>query len=81
MGLAFTKEQLDEIQHEGPLMPQHLGAFKIKESFMDMSSSDEELVGPTHRDNFQQNSFQNQSTILPTLESIGQSQDLYQNKL
>ena len=45
VGLAFTKQELEDIQHDGPLMPMHLGAFKIKESFMDMSSSDEELVG------------------------------------
>lgn len=46
VGLAFTKAELEDIQHEGPLMPQHLGAFKIKESFMDMSSSsDDELSG------------------------------------
>lgn len=50
MGLAFTKEQLEEIEHEGPLMPQHLGAFQIKESFMDMSASDEDLVGPNEQD-------------------------------
>ena len=50
VGLAFTKEQLEEIEHEGPLMPLHLGAFQIKETFMDMSSSDEDLVGPEDED-------------------------------
>ena len=47
---------------------------------MDMSSSDEELVGPNHSENYHQNSLPNQLTILPTQESINLSQDQYQNK-
>lgn len=42
LGLAFSKEELEEITHEGPVKPKHVGAFEIKESYMDMSSSDEE---------------------------------------
>ena len=61
-------------------MPQHLGAFKIKESFMDMSSSDEELVGPTHRDTSQQRSNPNQSTALDSQTSVDLGQDEYQSK-
>jgi len=42
LGFAFSKEELEEITHEGPVKPKHVGAFEIKESYMDMSSSDEE---------------------------------------
>lgn len=45
LGLAFSKEELEEITHEGPVKPKHVGAFEIKESYMDMSSSDEETKG------------------------------------
>jgi hypothetical protein len=45
LGFAFSKEELEEITHEGPVKPKHVGAFEIKESYMDMSSSDEETKG------------------------------------
>lgn len=42
MGLAFSKNEVEEILHEGPLKPNHEGAFEIKKDYMDMSSSDDE---------------------------------------
>jgi hypothetical protein len=45
-GLIFSKAEVEDILHEGPLRPEHDGAFKIKEAFMDMSSSDEGLDHP-----------------------------------
>ena len=41
-GLAFSKNEVAEILHEGPLKPKHEGAFEIKKDYMDMSSSDDD---------------------------------------
>lgn len=41
-GLIFSKAEVEDILHEGPLAPEHEGAFSIKEAYMDMSSSDDE---------------------------------------
>lgn len=45
-GLIFSKAEVEDILHEGPLKTEHDGAFKIKEAYMDMSSSDEALDHP-----------------------------------
>jgi hypothetical protein len=44
LGLAFSKNEVEEILHEGPLKPQHDGAFEIKKDYMDMSSSDDDTT-------------------------------------
>jgi hypothetical protein len=46
LGLAFSKTEVEEILHEGPLMPEHEGAFEIRKDYMDMSSSEDELEKP-----------------------------------
>jgi hypothetical protein len=46
LGLAFSKTEVDEILHEGPLKPKHDGAFDIKKDYMDMSSSEDEEETP-----------------------------------
>ena len=42
LGLAFSKTEVEEILHEGPLKPNHDGAFEIKKDYMDMSSSEDD---------------------------------------
>lgn len=82
VGLAFTKQELEDIQHEGPLMPQHLGAFKIKESFMDMSSSDEELVGPNAQtaDQFAGHDINHEQSALATMDRNTNQDPMYSSK-
>jgi hypothetical protein len=41
---------VEEILHEGPLKPNHDGAFEIKKDYMDMSSSDDETPAKKHDD-------------------------------
>ena len=39
-GLRFTKTELEEVLHEGPVMPmKHDGAFVVKDAYMDNLSS------------------------------------------
>ena len=40
LGLKFTKNELEEVLHEGPVMPmKHEGAFEVKDQYMDDLSS------------------------------------------
>ena len=41
---------MEEILHEGPLRPNHVGAFEIKKAYMDMSGSDDETPAKKHDD-------------------------------
>ena len=54
-------------------MPLHLGAFQIKETFMDMSSSDEDLVGPEDEDGQRQ-------ALLPNKEGMSQQRSQFQTQ-